>query len=132
MDMSAADTLGTGWGFPPQFFNNGKDVAVVSDADDIKESLEILFSTIMQERLYHSDFGCDLQNFMFEDIDRGLVMKIQQMIQNAIYDYEPRIKVEEITVTESDEEAHVLLIHVNYLIKSTNSRDNLNYSLSLY
>lgn len=130
--MGAADILGTGWGYPPQFFNNGKDVALVSNVDDVKESLEILFATAIQERLYHSDFGCDLQRFMFEEIDRALVIEIQQMIQNAIYDYEPRIKVEEITVTESDEEAHLLVIDISYSIPATNTQDNLVYSLSLY
>lgn len=130
--MGAADNLGTGWGFPPQFFNNGKEVALVADVEDVKESLEILIGTVVQERPYHPDFGCDLKQFMFEEIDRSLVTEIQQMIKKSILNYEPRVEVGEITVGESDEAAHILVIKINYLIKATNTQDNLVFSLPLY
>jgi uncharacterized protein len=129
--MAASDDLGTGWGFPPQFYNNGRDVVLVSDEDDIKESLEILFSTALEERLNYSDFGCDLKQFMFEEVNRALVTEIQQVIANAIYNYESRIKVEEIEVSESDEDDQLLLVTVSYQINATNSTDSLEYSVSL-
>ncbi|MGA1870246.1 MAG: GPW/gp25 family protein [bacterium] len=130
--MGNSEFLGTGWGFPPQFYNNGKDIQLVSDADDIKESLEIIFSTAIQERLYYPDFGCDLKKFMFEEINNALVIEIQQMILDAIYLYEPRIDVQKIEITESEEEAHLLLINIDYTVKTINSAQNIVYPLYLY
>lgn len=129
--MADYNYLGTGWGFPPQFYNQGKDVWLVSDEDDVKEALEILLSTALEERLNHADFGCDLQQYMFEEVNRSLVMEIQRTVLNAIYDYEPRVKVTEIEITEAEEDAKVLLIHISYMVIDTNSEENLVYTLSL-
>jgi phage baseplate assembly protein W len=129
--MANSNCLGTGWGFPPQFYHHGKNVWLVSDEDDVKEALEILLSTALKERLHHADFGCDLQQYMFEEVNRSLVMEIQRTILNAIYDYEPRVKVTEIEITESEDDAKTLVINVSYVIIDTNSEDNLVYTLSL-
>ena len=129
--MAASYDLGTGWGFPPQFYNQGKDVVLVSDEDDIKESLRIILSTALGERLYYSDFGCDLQHFMFEEVNRTLVTEIQQMIASAIYDYETRITVEEIEVAESDENDEVLLVTVTYRINNIDSTDSIEHVVSV-
>ena len=58
--------LGTGWSFPPTFTRGGAEVDLVSGADDIEQSLQILLSTRLGERLMQPDFGCDLQQVMFE------------------------------------------------------------------
>jgi uncharacterized protein len=129
--MATSSDLGTGWAFPPQFYNNGKDVLLVSDEDDIKESLEILISTALGERLNYSDFGCDMKQFMFEAVNRALVTEVQQVIADAIYNYESRITVEEIEVTESDEDDETLQVTVTYEISDTGSTDSVEYTLSL-
>lgn len=121
-----------GWGFPPQFSNNGKAVRLVSDVDDVKEALEILFSTAIQERLNYPTYGCDLKKFMFEEVNYTLVIELQQMILNAVYKYEPRIEVQKIEITESEENAHILLINIDYRIKEENINQNMVYSVSLY
>ncbi len=129
--MAAANDLGTGWNFPPRFFNNGKDVSLVSDEEDVHQELEILISTALKERLNYSDYGCDMKQFMFEEVNRGLVLEIQQMILNSIYDYEPRVQVDNIEVTQSKDNAQELLISIDYQIISTSSEENLEYFLSL-
>jgi len=133
--MVAGNFLGTGWRFPPQFFRRGKELSMASNEDDIRESLEILLSTMVGERLYHPDFGCDLKKFMFEEINNALVTEVQEMIATAIYTYEPRVEILEITVTESEETAYVsreLIINIKYLINATNNEENMVYPLSLY
>ena len=37
--------LGTGWGFPPQFSPHNKSIILVTEDQDIQQSLRILFST---------------------------------------------------------------------------------------
>ena len=44
--MNKKSFLGTGWSFPPQFNKNTGSVSMVSDEEDIKQSLNIYFNTI--------------------------------------------------------------------------------------
>ena len=54
--------LGTGWKFPPEFNNQTGTVEMVSDYTDIKESLDILLSTSLGERVMQPDYGCNLND----------------------------------------------------------------------
>ena len=61
--------LGTGWSFPPTFLSSEQGVVMVSDEEDIKQSLEILLHTELGERIMQSDFGCSLESYMYETIN---------------------------------------------------------------
>lgn len=130
--MDATALVGTGWRFPPQFSKNGRSVVMASESDEIRESLAILLSTLLGERLYHPDYGCDLQRFMFEEVNSALVTEIQEMVATAIYAHEPRVEILAIDVTEAENNAETLLINIHYLIIATNREENLVYSLPLY
>jgi phage baseplate assembly protein W len=122
-----ASFLGKGWGFPPSFSQNGRDVMLVSDQEDIQQSLIILLNTARGERIMREDFGCDLQGFMFEEISRSLVSNITQLITDAVLYYEPRIKLNVVNVDESGQDVGVVLITLDYTVKSNNSRFNMVY-----
>lgn len=135
--MADSKSLGTGWGFPPQFYNNGKDVRLVSEAEDVKEALEILFTTAIQERLHYPEYGCDLKKFMFEEINRTLVIQIRQLISETAKKYESRIHVQNIDITQSETDAHLLFINIDYDIKTgttniENTVQTIILPLSLY
>jgi uncharacterized protein len=119
--------LGKGWSFPPSFSPNGRDVMVVSDQEDIQKSLIILLNTARGERIMREDFGCDLQGFMFEEISQSLVNSITQLITDAVLYYEPRIKLNNVNVDESEQNLGVVLITLDYTVKNTNSRFNMVY-----
>ncbi len=131
MDMENS-FLGTGWGFPPRFGKNGGSVEMASDEEDIRQSLEILLSTSQGERLMHPDFGCDLNRFLFEEIDHGLTTRLKELISDALLFHEPRIKVEDIEISESDATAGLLLISIDYTIRITNSRFNMVYPFYIH
>jgi phage baseplate assembly protein W len=122
--------LGTGWSFPPTFDNISKTVRLVSDEEDINESLEILLNTRIGERVMLPKYGCDLNEFMFESITTSFKTFITDLIRTAIIYYEPRIKIEKIDLNGSNELEGLILINIQYVIKSTNSR--LNYVYPFY
>ena len=64
--------LGTGWSFPPKFNEHHLQVEMVSDDEDIRESLYILMSTRPGERITNLDYGCELHNLVFDPINSGL------------------------------------------------------------
>jgi phage baseplate assembly protein W len=119
--------LGAGWSFPPAFTRGGGAVELVSGAADIEQSLQILLSTQLGERVMQPDFGCDLQHVVFEEIDQGLLNTLNSLISDAILYHEPRITLDRLDVSESDREPGLLLISLDYTIRSTNSRFNMVY-----
>jgi phage baseplate assembly protein W len=134
MNTSFNSFLGTGWKFPPEFNSETGTVEMVSDYTDIKESLNILLSTSLGERVMQPDYGCNLNDYMFEALSSTLIGTIKQKVANAILYYEPRIVAERIDVTTDD--SFDLLegkftISVEYSIPQTNSRFNYVYDYYL-
>lgn len=119
--------LGRGWSFPPTFQSGGGEVVMVSGVEDIHQSLQILLSTRLGERVMQDEFGCPLDSVIFEEIDQGLINTLNRSISDAILYYEPRITLEEIDVDEDMEQPGLLLISIAYTVRSTNSRFNLVY-----
>ncbi|MDX1636320.1 MAG: GPW/gp25 family protein [Balneolaceae bacterium] len=125
--------LGTGWGFPP-VFEKGKDtrrVDLTSDREDIEQSLEILLGTRKGERVMRPDYGCNLDEMVFESFNLSLKTYLADMVETAILYYEPRIEPLEITVDDSDIHEGRVLIEIDYVIRSTNSRYNMVYPFYL-
>ena len=119
--------LGTGWRFPPTFTKGGSDVEMASGVEDIHQSLQILLSTRLGERPMQDDFGCDLHQALFEEIDQDLINSLTSIISDAILHHEPRINMDQLNVSESQSQQGLLLISIEYTIKSTNSRFNMVY-----
>ena len=119
--------LGTGWSFPPTFDFESGQVELVSDLDDIRESLDILLSTSLGERVMQPDYGCNLDDYMFESLNNSLIGLIKHHVENAILFYEPRIIAENVDVTAADSTDLIegkFTITVEYTIPETNSRYN--------
>ena len=123
--------LGTGWGFPPQFTANGAEVNLASREEDIFQSLQLLLSTQMNERSLTLDYGCELNSYLFEEMNTQLENNLTSLIREAIYNYEPRIETEKVSVKIDNEQEGLLLIEVRFKVKATNSRYNLVYPFYL-
>lgn len=122
--------LGTGWSFPPSFDKTTGTVAMVSDTDDINDSLNILLSTSIGERVMQPRYGCSLSDYLFEPLSSTAIGFIKNLVFNAILYYEPRIIAENVEVTGDDSfnlfEGR-FTITVTYTIPGTNSRFNFVY-----
>jgi phage baseplate assembly protein W len=122
--MKNKSFLGTGWGFPPTFKNQSATIEMVSDEKDIFQSLHILLSTQLKERVMRSDYGCDLSALLYENITVTLLTKIKGIIENAILQYEARIDLLDIDFFMEETNNGVINIEVTYKIRATNSRKN--------
>ncbi|HAB16738.1 MAG TPA: GPW/gp25 family protein [Verrucomicrobiota bacterium] len=125
MNDTTTPFLGTGWSFPPSFSVKAGGATLVSGEEDIRQSLEIILSTGLGERLMRPDFGCDLRQLAFESLDAAQETHLREVIQTALLRHEPRIVLEEVQVAPDPERAGLVLISISYLITSTNSRSNL-------
>lgn len=123
--------LGRGWSFPPSFDNVSGGVLMLKGADDIQSSLQVLLSTRLGERVMQPLFGCNLDMMVFELLDTTLKTEMRNLIQKAILFFEPRINVEKIEIEGQNELNGLILITVNYVVRSTNTRGNLVYPFYL-
>lgn len=117
--------LGTGWGFPPEFRIHQQDIKMISDEEDIESSLHILLSTRLGERVMLPDYGCNLDELLFEGLNRTLITYVTELIETAILYHEPRIDVVRIDISESDPLQGKLIIEIDYRVRATNSRKNM-------
>jgi len=115
--------LGTGWSFPPTFDAGVGEVEMTSGLEDINKSLEIIFSTALGERIMNPTFGCNLDNMVFEAMNTSRITYIENLIKTAILFHEPRIDAKAVEV-RPDQAEGVLWIHINYKVRTSNSRFN--------
>jgi phage baseplate assembly protein W len=123
--------LGTGWGFPPEFNIERKDVMLVDNFEDIHQSLSILLSTRPGERLLNPLFGCRIHDLVFESIDESTKILAIESIRHAILFFEPRITLEQVIIDPSEIYNGILLIRIGYIIRTTNSRSNMVFPFYL-
>ena len=130
MEETFKSFLGTGWAFPPAFDKESGTVKLVSNEDDINESLNILLSTSLGERVMQPEYGCNLVDYLFEPLSSSMIGFIKDRVEKAILIYEPRIIADKIEVTDDgsfDLIEGKFIISVEYTIPGTNSRFNYVY-----
>ena len=128
------DIIGIGWAFPPRFDRVAAAPVMVSDNVDIQESLHILLSTSLGERVMQPEFGCNLADYQFEVVNTTFLTQLKSIIERSILYYEPRIVLEKLDITEADSFDLIqgtLRIFLEYTVSGTNSRFNLVYDLYL-
>jgi uncharacterized protein len=134
MNSAFNSFLGTGWSFPPTFNHETGTVEMSADMQDIQESLQILLSTSLGERVMQPDYGCSLDDYMFDAFNNSLIGIIKHHVENAILFFEPRIVTERVDVTASGSTDLIegkFTILVEYSIPETNSRFNFVYDYYL-
>lgn len=129
----ASDTqfLGTGWAFPVRFGNQGRSVVLAEAEEDIRQSLEILLSTSQGERVLRPSFGWQRDALMFEALSTSFGAYLAREIETAILFYEPRITLNRVDFETAVDQAGLVLIRLDYTVRTTNTRTNLVYPFYL-
>lgn len=119
------DFLGEGWSFPPHFDKKTRGVVMTTDIEDINSSLHILLSTRLGERIMIPEYGCNLEELLFQPLDITLKTYIKDLIKTAILYHEPRIDAKKISLDTSQELEGMVQIEIEYIVRITNSRGNM-------
>jgi uncharacterized protein len=119
--------LGTGWSFPPEFVQNGRELVMTSEEADIRCSLEILFGTVRGERFLVPGFGLEPHELFFDPVSTTVKAFVKDRILTAILLDEPRIRVVSLQIASPDPNDGTLSIALDYEVRATNSRYNLVY-----
>ncbi|MEL5895802.1 GPW/gp25 family protein [Bacteroides sp. GD17] len=119
--------LGRGWAFPPNFEGGVNPTSMVAEEEDIRQSLRVILSTRKGERIMRPDFGTDLHNLVFHNMDLTARTQLRAAIEEAILYWEPRIQLTNVSFDMSEERDGKLYILLEYTIRQTNSRGNMVY-----
>ena len=123
--------LGSGWAFPPNFDHTTRAAALASAREDIEQSLFILFRTTPGERVMQPTYGCDLKFMLFEELNESTLTDIRDAVERAIRFFEVRITLNAVTIDDREWLEGLLLIELDYTIRTTNTRNNLVFPLYL-
>ena len=122
--------LGVGWAFPPRIDAAGAVAESVYE-QDIREAIRIILGTSPGERVMRPEFGAGLDRFLFEPVNPTTVTRLQRQVREALVTWEPRIDVEDVTVSPEGSPPVVLMVELDYRVRATNARANLVYPFYL-
>lgn len=123
--------LGTGWTFPPTFSNQGRSLGLVSGAENVHKSIQIILRTEFGERVFREEFGAGLSRYQFEPVTQSLVNRMRDTVTEAILRHEPRVDLNEVEISQNEINQGLLLISMSYTIRVINSRFNMVYPFYL-
>ena len=118
--------LGKGLKFPIEVDSNGA-LATSEGEDKIRGSVLSILSTALGERVMRPDFGSEIHNQVFATINTATISSLSYSVQEALIKWEPRIRVENIQVSDEKAQDGILLLSIDYRVRSTNTQFNLVY-----
>jgi phage baseplate assembly protein W len=74
------------------------DLIGIKDANAIARSVKNIVFTLPGEKFFNPDFGSNITASLFENIDEFSALTIRDEIRNSIENYEPRVKLIDVTV----------------------------------
>lgn len=123
--------LGRGWPFPVKLVPDQLRSFLGGD-EKVRQSIWIILSTAPGERQMRPDFGCGIHDLVFEPNTAALRALVKTRVREALTRWEPRIDVLDVRVeTPPPDERNVLLIRIDYRIRSNNAFFNLIFPFFL-
>ncbi|MFD3944873.1 GPW/gp25 family protein [Streptomyces sp. NPDC058579] len=116
--------IGRGWAFPLGVSASG-GIAMADGRYDVEQSIRLILSTEPGERPMRPEFGCAIRDRVFGSFDASTGGAIAHEVRRALERWEPRVVVDDVTVSQDGERQEVLHVHLGYRLAHTNNRRNL-------
>lgn len=128
--MDAGKVFGRSVAFPPRVGDDGR-VSWSEGPENVRESIKIILLTEPGERLMRPDFGGGLGAFLFEPNTAATRRLIQERITQALTLWEPRIKLESVTVEADPANEEYAVATIAYQLVANQVRERVTLSVSL-
>jgi hypothetical protein len=119
-----ADFIGAGWAFPVTMDATGA-IALVTREREIEQAIRLILETSPGERPMRPEFGCRVSDFVFSPANASTAGMLTYEVRRALDRWEPRIDVDDVTVSFDAIDSGTLYIDVRYVIRATNDERNL-------
>ncbi|MBI9044424.1 MAG: GPW/gp25 family protein [Anaerolineaceae bacterium] len=128
--MKGNDFLGNGWKFPVALDEQAQ-ISMVTQEECIQQAIWMILGTARGERVMRPDFGCGIHDLVFAINNAGTAGRISSEVHQSLLEWEPRIDVLDVTVSTKSDQTNLLLIKIDYRVRSSNNRFNLVYPFYL-
>jgi phage baseplate assembly protein W len=128
--MDAARLYGRGIAFPPRVGPDGR-LAWSAGEDNVRESIQIILLTGLQQRIQRPDFGGSLNDFLFEPNTVTIRHALGERIRSTLRQWEPRIQVESVVVDADPSDGQAALATIVYRLVATGRRERVSLSVAL-
>ena len=81
------------------------DLIAIKNVNAITRSIRNIVLTIPGEKFFDPDFGSNVSNLLFENVDDITASQIQEEIEFSISNYEPRVKLIDVQVIADNDNA---------------------------
>ena len=109
---------------------NGQ-IPMSSYENHVRQSILLILETATGERVMRPSFGAGLQTIVFSPIGSATAALVQHQVTDALTNFEPRIDVLGVQVTQSSSEPGLLQIDLQYRVRQTDTMFNLVYPFFL-
>ncbi|MFI6640561.1 GPW/gp25 family protein [Streptomyces sp. NPDC050504] len=116
--------VGAGWAFPLRT-SPGGSIALVRRDREIEEAMRLVLATAPGERPMRPEFGCAVHELVFAPVNDATMGRIRYEVLTSLERWEPRIEVDEVTVTPAPDEPTTLFIDVRYQVRGTSNPRSL-------
>ena len=130
MSTSSGALLGRGIAFPPRVTADGR-LAWSHGEVNVRESIRIILLTNERERLHLPDFGGGLSRFLFEPNTATTRQLIRDRIQRALSEWEPRVRVESVSVDSDPRDPEAAVATISYRLVATSALERVSLRVSL-
>lgn len=111
--------LGVGWAFPVR--PAGGRLGWARYEEDIDQAVEIVLRTIPGERAMLPEFGAGVRRQVFEPNTAPTHRALEEGVRQALLDWEPRIQLGGVSAVPERETENVVIVHVDYVVRATNT-----------
>ena len=112
-------------------WNPGFDQAFADGDEGIRQSIWMILGTSPGERVMRPGFGCGIHDLVFGVNNAATATAVAGAVRQALTTWEPRIDVLDVFAATDPSRPGLLVIEINYQVRSTNSRFNLVYPFYL-
>jgi phage baseplate assembly protein W len=128
--MNPGLLFGRGISFPPRVGPDGR-VSWSEGEVNVRESIRIILMTEQPERLRSPDFGGSLGRFLFEPNTVTTRRLIEDRITRELARWEPRVRVESVTVEADAADAQAAIATITYQLVATGAQERVSLSVTL-
>jgi phage baseplate assembly protein W len=128
--MDEARIFGQGFTFPPRLGTDGR-VALSAGPENIRQDIRVILLTEPGDRLMIPEFGAGLGRFLFQPNTVATHRLIEERVSRALTLWEPRIRLESVTVDADAADAQAAAVTIRYSLIATGASDRIDLSVRL-
>lgn len=120
-----------GWSFPIELDEKIGKVKEANEEDMVKQSIIMILSTEIGDRIMLPEYGCSLRQFMFEPITYTIIKRIEKEVERSIKKWEQDIKGLSVMVHQDMDIGNSVIINIEYYIEGNANPQSISIPLNL-